>query len=163
MREPDGWWGHIPVFIETLWKVRDYADWYLRQLRPALAATTATQQESLAVVPAEGFYVRVVAGVYNNELICGFLLLEDLEAYSSPRDISERAVAQATVHHPLADLGTDANPFQAVFGDSALNVPARWNNYVKWRRQRRWSPVPQWLVKLRAEERKAKRRQPREA
>lgn len=149
MREPDTWWGHIPVVIEALWKVRDHEDWYRRQLRAVLTQAGPIPKESLASIPATGFYIRVVAGVAKDELICAFLLVENLDAYTSDQAM-ELAILQRTVHHPLSELGTDANPFAELFDGADVKVAARWEHYLRWRRRKRWKPVPEWLVELRA-------------
>src|SRR5277367_4212293 len=109
MREPDGWWDHIPVVIETLYKVRDHEEWYGKQLRAALVGMQGSQM--FKCIPATGFFVRIVAGVIDGELLCGFILRENLEGYSRYQMLADMPVVGSSIRHPLADLETDANPF----------------------------------------------------
>lgn len=100
MREPDAWWGHIPVFIETLWKVRDHEYWYRRRLRCALANIKAPTD--LERIPDDGFYVRIVAG---SETTIGTHLR--LHLGRRTRWILPLCVTSTDVHRLAGDLPSD--------------------------------------------------------
>jgi hypothetical protein len=91
-----------------------------------------------------------------SELICGFILGEELDGYCRCASLAQMSIASQVIYHPTTDLGTDANPFVPLFGEFQGSVAFGWENYMEWRRCKRRKPVPEWLLKIRAEERKAK-------
>jgi hypothetical protein len=149
MREPDAYWAHIPAFITALSKVRDYEDWYRLRLIEAVKEVSVADLERLRLIPAQGFYLKILSGtgVKENDLGTGFELVEDLDLVSEPMRVHAPTVLMRLVHHLPSILGTEFNPFDELFLDGTAGLPRRWNAYVGWRRAQRWKPVPEWLSK----------------
>ena len=55
-------------------------------------------------------------------------------------------------------LGTDYNPLPSILEEVINRLPEGWAAYLKWRARHRREPEAEWLMKLPAQERKAKRR-----
>jgi hypothetical protein len=159
MRELAAWWGHLPVFIGTLYKVKEHRDWYKSNLQAALEKTPPEHSQVLRAIPTNGFYVKFYSGFESTDVVAsGFQLLEDLEQFTSPQSIPVTSIAFGTVYYSPSILGTADNPLLDLFPKAILGLPKHWEFYLSWRRRCHWKPVPEWLVKLRTEERKEKQR-----
>ena len=163
MRKPDGWWGHLPVFNGGRSVLGKYREWHERQLAEALKLATDKYANELKVIPESGFFVEAYrtidrVSVGNDHLDICVYIFEDFNTRIGPKNISLRSVAGRGITEGLDRLGTDQNSFVGLFEGVAEILFPRWSQYVKWRRRIRVRPVPEWLTKLRAEERKPKRR-----
>ena len=164
MDEPDGFWGHVPIFNKYFSSLKpEYRVWHNSQFSVALEAAQKFQ-EDLKVIPATGFHVTAYRGIWktlgaDDQLVSGIYMAEDELDWTYPKNPSVTNLTFAVHRGSLSALGTSPNPFHGLFERIVTDdLPRRWHSYLEWRRRQPRKPVPEWLRSLRAEEKKAKSR-----
>jgi len=168
MREPDGWFEHIPVITKSYsHNLCEYWDWHKAQLDDALGDVMARYPSALSMIPSEGFYIMAVRKRqrYNNgqpeDLLAVLCIFEDDDQIRF-RSSSGLIVARGgVVRQGLSELGSSHNPFFKLFENLVRNAPMEWPEFLKQRRRLHSTPIPPWLIEIRQEERRVKARQRR--
>lgn len=151
---------HLPV-KKVFHNIGAFEKVHNRNLKNALDEISEKYLHELRVVPITGFYAKIVSGVMGTDLFSGVEIKEITEGLVSPKQGVFCRIAFASIYQSTGQLGILGNPFVEILSEAAAKLPSEWCEYLKWRRRQHWKPVAEWLVKLRAEERNAKRRRPR--
>jgi hypothetical protein len=151
-----------------------FAVWHEKQAKAAIHSAIYAQPDGLKILPEKGFYAvvyrrRALLQLYRGEgetfetlgfkpyARAGIAVLEDLSGVDTGRrTVFPREVIDTSISADLDSLGGELNSYPALFLRLIDDLPRRWADWVAWRRFKRWKPVPDWLVKLRAENRKRK-------
>jgi hypothetical protein len=120
----------------------------------------------LRIIPRNGFYAKVLRGLISDRssgrpfdrFITVLFFDEDLDGLSMPHKSWCDDVFRGYRFQPIEELGQPENKIHELFDEFAAGFGSSWQAFLKQRRRKRWEPIPEWLVKLRAEESKAKRR-----
>jgi hypothetical protein len=149
MREPDAWWGHLPVFWKRHVFLDEYEDeylgWHERQVTEAVGWISKNGAVP-GIIPESGFRVEVWRLISGKEVGCLIFICED---GVKEREVSEKPiVAGASKHETLESLGSAGNPFLALFDEIARKLPEAWEEYSERRRRHRPKRVPQWLREI---------------
>ena len=136
-------------------------EWHDRQVREGVEEGIRRQPGGPPLVPAHGFYlvakqyrchsnVKEEVGVVSE--LCLFESWSGLSFGKQGRPAHEH-VARTSDERGLESLGGSDSPFADLFGQLASHLPAVWPGWVKRRRLKRWTPVPEWLAAIKAQRR----------
>jgi len=92
------------------------------------------------------------------EVSTGVCVYEELQGVDTGKERPLSRVASVSDSRSVKRLGEDFNPYPELFAKLMREMPERWDWFVRCRRRKRWSPVPEWLLKIRADERRSRRR-----
>ena len=169
MENPDAWWGHVPVISQSYSRnLGEYWNWHKVQLDEALAKVTDRYPAALHMIPASGFYIMAGRSIQKHkngepdDLLLAVTIWEDDDGLTYPKNAGASIVVRGGVaHQELASLGSPENPFIQLFDNLVQNAPREWPEFLRSRRRLRCKPVPEWLLKLRLEDRKKSRKKTR--
>ena len=165
----DGTTIFYPITIETKPEYDRLPEWHDRQLREGVDEGIRRHPGGPPIIPASGFFL--VAGRYRGRYLStapGYeadevSVVSELTLYENwsglnfgkkVRDAHQACIACAADRRGLETLGGDYNPFPDLFAQLVSYLPTAWPRWVKERRLKRWTPVPEWLVAIKAQRRK---------
>jgi hypothetical protein len=173
MREEAAWWGHVPILTNRLpaghptTDLGDHRPWHIAQLKDAGRLAEEKHSALLRIIPSSGFYAKVLRGLISDwpgnrpfdRFITILFIDEDVDGLSIPQKSWCEAVFRGYRFQPIEELGQPENKVHELFDEFAAGFASSWPAFLKQRRRKRWKPIPKWLLEIRAEERKAKRRE----
>jgi hypothetical protein len=165
----DGTTIFYPITIETKPEYLRMPEWHDRQLREGVDEGIRRHPGGPPIIPASGLflvaerrrgsYVSTAPG-YEAEEVSVISELSLYEAWSGMnfgkkgRPVYQDWITRAADTRGLETLGGDYNPFPDLFGQLASYLPTAWPRWAQERRLKRWTPVPEWLVAIKAQRRK---------
>jgi hypothetical protein len=154
-RKPDVLqWRHVPVVCDVFEKQEEHQAWHVGQVRAAVENISNARPDVLATIPQTGFYILALRGQSQNlddqpRLISTIIICEDTDDIES-RTVTMK-IASGCDYAPISEWGASRNPYIQLLNQLADDLPRGWREWLKWRRLRRWKPVPLWLVAIRNE------------
>jgi len=161
----DGTTKFYPIIIETKPEYDLLPEWHDKQLREGVDEGIRRHPGGPPLIPATGFFLvarrrRGHPSGYEGEQASVFSELTLYENWSGlnfgkkGRPAYQPPITEASDRRGIDSLGGNYNPFPDLFGQLASYLPTAWPRWVKERRLKRWAPVPDWLLGIKAQRRK---------
>ena len=151
-----------PPPVRTLPEYDRMPAWHREQANAAVDAAIEVNPAAFYNVLPHGFWIligRSPAPDQREHTVISFVhLYEDLDGVATGKDRPLSIVAELEDRRAASFLGDEFNPYPSLLSKLPYAAKEEWDWFVTCRREKRWKPVPEWLLKIRAEERKAKRR-----
>jgi hypothetical protein len=143
-------WDHLP-------------QWHLEQAQHAVTDAIQLYPDAMEAIP-QGFYLSLTrrryvefterdgASTARTHVSGTVTLYESIHALQTKQRISRAEYRVGDEWHsgPLKLLASNFNPYPELLRRLADRLSTHWERWLTQRRRKRWKPVPEWLVQLRA-------------